>query len=314
MRGTDGAGSTRRVRLQAMAIGAIVAVDGIVASLLGAPVWLAPLYVVLGLALAWARIALARARRPAAPEPAPQEPPAVASATPAPAAPAPERRAIGYACVPTASNGDLRAHTDAVTAFCAERGLALETVVHDVESPGTETRPTLAWALEQIAKQQAEVLVVPRLRDLSSNVANLAPLLRWFESDQRTLMALDVQLDTSTEAGRLAAGAIVGVGGWEHDRISERTRAGLEAARSRGGAQGRTAVADIPELQERIARMRDEGMTLQAIADVLNEEGVPTLRGGAMWRPSSVQRATGYRRPSAATRGIELPKFKPPEI
>ena len=53
-------------------------------------------------------------------------------------------------------------------------------------------------------------------------------------------------------------------------------------------------------------------MTLQAIADVLNEEGVPTLRGGAMWRPSSVQRATGYRRPSAGARGIELPKLKPP--
>jgi hypothetical protein len=54
--------------------------------------------------------------------------------------------------------------------------------------------------------------------------------------------------------------------------------------------------------------MRDDGMTLQAIADVLNAEGVPTLRGGAMWRPSSVQRAAGYRRPSAATGGIELPR------
>jgi len=32
-------------------------------------------------------------------------------------------------------------------------------------------------------------------------------------------------------------------------------------------------------------------------------EGVPTLRGGALWRPSSVQRATGYRRPG---RGIEV--------
>jgi DNA invertase Pin-like site-specific DNA recombinase len=299
------------VRLQALAIGAIVAVDGIVASLLGAPVWLAPLYVAVGVALAGARIALARPRRPDAPEPAPQEPPATATPQATVAA---ARRAIGYACVASASNGDLHAHTEAVTAFCAERGLALQTVVHDVESPGPENRPTLAWALEQIVKDQADVLVVPRLRDLSSNVANLAPLLRWFESDQRTLMALDLQLDTSTEAGRLAAGAIVGVGGWEHDRISERTRAGLQAARSRGGAQGRTAVADVPELQERIARMRDEGMTLQAIADVLNEEGVPTLRGGAMWRPSSVQRATGYRRPSAATRGIELPKFKPPDL
>ena len=48
-------------------------------------------------------------------------------------------------------------------------------------------------------------------------------------------------------------------------------------------------------------------MTLQAIADVLNAEGVPTLRGGAMWRPSSVQRATGYRRPASAS-GIPLPR------
>ena len=59
--------------------------------------------------------------------------------------------------------------------------------------------------------------------------------------------------------------------------------------------------------------MREDGMTLQAIADALNADGVPTLRGGAMWRPSSVQRAAGYRRPSSASRGIELPKSDPPE-
>jgi hypothetical protein len=37
-------------------------------------------------------------------------------------------------------------------------------------------------------------------------------------------------------------------------------------------------------------------MTLQAIADRLNEEGVPTVRGGTKWRHSSVQAAAGYRR------------------
>ena len=55
-------------------------------------------------------------------------------------------------------------------------------------------------------------------------------------------------------------------------------------------------VADDPELRERIARMRAQGMTLQAIADRLNEEGVPRVRGGAKWRPSSVQTAAGYKR------------------
>ena len=51
--------------------------------------------------------------------------------------------------------------------------------------------------------------------------------------------------------------------------------------------------------------MRSDGLTLQAIADVLNAEGVPTLRGGAKWRPSSVQGATGYRRP-APTRSFQV--------
>jgi hypothetical protein len=200
------------------------------------------------------------------------------------------RNAIGYVCVSSSSDGRLRERFEAIERACAERGLA-RSVVHDVDVDGSDDRPALAWALEQLAALNAEVLVVARLGDLSSNAANLAPLLRWFDSERRTLIALDVGLDTSTEAGRLAAVAIA----------SERTRS------------GRAAVADVPELQERIARMHEHGMTLQAIADTLNAEGVPTLRGGAMWRPSSVQRATGYRRPSAGGRGIELPKPHLPE-
>jgi hypothetical protein len=37
-------------------------------------------------------------------------------------------------------------------------------------------------------------------------------------------------------------------------------------------------------------------MTLQAIVDDLNAAAVPTVRGGALWRPSSIQAAVGYRR------------------
>ena len=127
-------------------------------------------------------------------------------------------------------------------------------VVHDVEGAGRDQRPSLAWALEQIASERADTLVVARFRDLSPNVANLPPLLTLVQRATRTLIAIDLHLDTSTDAGQLAATAIAGVGSWEHERLSERTRRGLEAARSRGTGQGRTAVADVPELQERIAR------------------------------------------------------------
>jgi DNA invertase Pin-like site-specific DNA recombinase len=223
------------------------------------------------------------------------------------------RLAIGYTCLSGDVNGGLRQRADAVSAGCDQHGLELQAMVYDVECGGVEQRPVLVWALEQLANERVKVLIVPRLRDLSSNVTDLAPLLRWFDSNRRTLIAIDLRLDTSTEGGRLAAVAIAGVGSWEPERIAARVGRGREAARPRAGAQGRTAVADVPELQEQIAAMREAGMTLQAIADTLNEEGVPTLRGGALWRPSSVQRATGYRRPSAGGRGIELPELKSPK-
>jgi len=66
-----------------------------------------------------------------------------------------------------------------------------------------------------------------------------------------------------------------------------------------GRPRRRPALADDPELVERIVQMRAQGMTLQAIADRLNAEGVPTVRGGAEWRPSSVRSGLGYKRRSA---------------
>jgi DNA invertase Pin-like site-specific DNA recombinase len=288
----------RRAIVQAVALGGVVIADGAVATALGGPAWLALIYVGLGFAVGGARIAVARRR--STPVAQPQQPPD-----------RPTRlRAIGYVRVPDHRDGELAAHMKAIKAACKDRGLHLVATVHDITTDG-DAKPSLVWALEQLAEREAEVLVVPRLRDLSRNPANLTPLLSWFTEEDRRLIAIDLDLDTETEAGRLAATAVAGVGDWEHERISERTRHGLEAARSRGAAQGRTAVADVPELAERIQAMREQGMTLQAIADRLNEEGVPTLRGGAMWRPSSVQRATGYKRPSAPRHGIELPRGKP---
>jgi Recombinase len=35
--------------------------------------------------------------------------------------------------------------------------------------------------------------------------------------------------------------------------------------------------------------MREKGMTLQAICDHLNAEGITTARGGRLWRPTSLR-------------------------
>jgi DNA invertase Pin-like site-specific DNA recombinase len=306
---------------------------GALMSLWGAPRWIAIVCVVAGAAMAIDLVLLAHPRRVAdsgqraqAPPAAVDGPASAPTAAPTPAAPAAadeantlattatgaERLTLGYVRVARAANaGELETHSTAIRAWCADHGMTLTTIVHDVEmQPGNAAaHPALDWALEQIATGEAQTLATTTLRHLSPSVANLPPLLRWFTEPERTLVAIDLRLDTATEAGRLAAFALAGVGGWEHERISARTRRGLEAARSRG----RAAVADQPELRERIVRMREQGLTLQAIADALNEEGVPTLRGGAKWRPSSVQRAAGYRRPPAQQQGVTPPAADPAE-
>jgi peptidoglycan hydrolase-like protein with peptidoglycan-binding domain/DNA invertase Pin-like site-specific DNA recombinase len=222
------------------------------------------------------------------------------------AAPEPDRqpgemRAIGYATSPSAEElrgGELERQAEAIERACARLGLVLVEVVRDVEAEngkGSE-RPGLAYALEQIAAGKASCLVVAELERLSHSVPDLGVVLDWFGQGDKRLVAADMGLDTGTPSGRLASKVLVSVSGWERERISARTRKGLEAARAKGAATGRPAVADRPALRERIAEMRGEGMTLQAIADALNEEGVPTLRGGTKWRPSSVQAAAGYKR------------------
>jgi anti-sigma regulatory factor (Ser/Thr protein kinase) len=65
---------------------------------------------------------------------------------------------------------------------------------------------------------------------------------------------------------------------------------------------GRVERSDTAALKARIRKMRASGMTLQAIADRLNADGVPTLGGGARWRPSGVQAAAGHRRAGGPAR------------
>jgi DNA invertase Pin-like site-specific DNA recombinase len=210
---------------------------------------------------------------------------------------------LGYATVPRVALGrhrdELTAQLEAIRSECRRRGFVLVDVVREREPDHGKAlqRPGLGYALRRIADGEASGLVVAELSTISRSVTDLGEVLEWFSRAEARLVAATPSLDTGEQTGRLAARALIDVSKWERHRLSERTRKGLEAAMREGRRLGRSGVADNPELGERIARMRAGGMTLQAIADRLNEEGVPTIRGGAKWRPSSVQAAVGYRRP-----------------
>jgi DNA invertase Pin-like site-specific DNA recombinase len=215
---------------------------------------------------------------------------------------APKRPALGYTTV-SAAGGErarLRAEAKLIQDACQEHGLVLGKLVRDLETRGGPElrRPGLTYAFERLAAKEYDCLVVSRLDRLTGSAANLGVLLRMLAEREARLIVIDIGLDTGTADGRVAAEALVTVGSLDAKKIAERTRKGLEAARSGRRASGRPAVADRPSLKQRIVEMRASGMTLQAIADTLNDEGVPTVRGGAKWRPSSVQAAAGYKRPN----------------
>jgi len=220
----------------------------------------------------------------------------------------PDVAVLGYVCVGERErhkNGEgYAAQTRAIQAFCRRRGLRLVRIVRDVECEvgRAAARPGLQHACRALAWGEARTLVVQGLGRLTRSPARLAMLLRWLADSERALIALDCGLDSSTPAGRQTAKALIEVGEWERQRASQR--------RARSGPRGgRPAVKDLPVLHARIAALRQEGLSLQAIADTLNSEGVPTVRGGALWRPSSVQAAVGYKRPTASntTGGLALP-------
>jgi peptidoglycan hydrolase-like protein with peptidoglycan-binding domain/DNA invertase Pin-like site-specific DNA recombinase len=213
-----------------------------------------------------------------------------------------QTKVLGYVSVE--QNGDpgaaaLRRQAQSIDELCRRRGWELLELVRDVETAGGGSlkRPGLTYAIEQVAKGEASCIVVSELSRLTNSAVDLSRVLDSLARSRARLVVMDVGLDTASDAGRIAANSLLRVGSWERRRVPESTRTGLAAATARRAAAGLPAVEDIPALKQRILEMRGEGMTLQAIADQLNEEGIPTMRGGQLWRPSSVQAALGYRRP-----------------
>jgi DNA invertase Pin-like site-specific DNA recombinase len=208
-------------------------------------------------------------------------------------------KAIGYVSSGLNGRPDVERQMLAISSACEERGWELVEIVREADGhrPMRATAPGLAHTLQRVESGGASCVIVWSLPQLSPVVTELGSALRSIGRCGGRFVSLQDRIDTAEAAGRKAANVIVSVSGWEHERLGERTRKGLAAARAKGGSISRPSVQDVPRLREQIAQMRAEGMTLQAIADALNDEGVPTLRGGKKWRPSSVQAAAGYRRP-----------------
>ena len=227
-------------------------------------------------------------------------------------------RAFGYGRVSTTEQVDsgygLTDQDQKIRSEVAHRGWRLVDIVMDEGESGKDLdRPQIRRVLDRIAAGEADALVVTKLDRLTRSVLDFAELAAWSERLGVRLVILDLGIDTGTETGRLVAGIMAQVAQWERGVIAARTRDAASVRREAGKKMGGVGVRDSklhPGLAARIKALRVAGSTWQAIADTLNTEHVPTVRGGLLWRVSAVQSAAGYVRPPATAKRVTLPEGK----
>ncbi len=203
--------------------------------------------------------------------------------------------AIGYIRVSTEeqaeSGAGLAAQRAAIRIECDRRGLHLAEILVDAAvSARTLNRPELNRALSMLATGDASVLVVGKLDRLSRSIADFANLVRLAEREHWAILACDLGVDMTTPTGGLLANVTASVAEWERRIISARTKEALAARKAAGVQLGRPRLL-AEEVAGRIRAERQEGSTLQAIADRLNGERVSTPTGRT-WSPALVRKVT----------------------
>ncbi|MBL8786199.1 MAG: recombinase family protein [Deltaproteobacteria bacterium] len=225
--------------------------------------------------------------------------------------PAPKtRRAVVYLRVSTDEQAEsglgLEAQEAAARKFCAAHGLTVVGVHRDEGVSGTvpaDKRPGLTDALASLSR--GGVLVAAR-RDRIARSVGIAAVVE--ETARRA--GASVATPDAPESDDPFAGAMRSMmdvfAQLERALIASRTRGALAAKRARGektggdapigfdvGADGRKLVANESEARALalVKSLRDEGLSIRAIAERLNAESVPA-RGGR-WHATTVARLLG---------------------
>ena len=158
----------------------------------------------------------------------------------------------------------------------------------DVLSGKTLKRPGLQATLASCRSGEADGIVVAKLDRLSRSVLDFARVIEEARKRSFNVVVLDLGLDLSTPQGELVANVIASVAKWERRIIGERTSEALAVKKSEGVRLGRPTTLPV-KIERRIVKARAVGLSLAAIADQLNDEGVPTAQGGVRWYPATVR-------------------------
>ena len=155
---------------------------------------------------------------------------------------------LGYARVSTRDQ-NLDGQRDALTAAGAERIFA------DAITGTARARSGLDRLLLEL--RSGDVVVVTKYDRLARSLKDLLEIVDLIQSRGAGFRSLGEDIDTTSPAGRLVFHVFASIAQFERERIVERTKEGLEAARRRGRVGGRPPALSAVQKAE-VRRMRDE--------------------------------------------------------
>jgi len=209
-------------------------------------------------------------------------------------------RFVSYLRVSTMRQGEtglgIEAQRQRVRDHVAHTGGDLITEFVEVES-GSKSDRTEFWKAVEMVRKEKATLLVGKLDRLSRSLKFVVDL----EHAGVPFVACD-----NPHANRLTVHILAAVAEDERERIGQRTREALAAAKARGVKLGNPRWDETLQgareahqaqahrrrqnVQPIIREIRASGVSsLRGIAQALNARGVPAPRGGR-WHPTSVQR------------------------
>ena len=129
-------------------------------------------------------------------------------------------------------------------------------------------RPGFKLALEMLSP--GDTFVVWKMDRAFRSLRHALDFLETFEKQGIEFRSLTEQIDTTTPAGKLIYRIINALAEFERDLNSERTKAGMEAARKRGKRVGRPPKLTRKQIEQAAKKLSaDPSLTLVALAKEL---------------------------------------------
>lgn len=174
---------------------------------------------------------------------------------------------IGYARVSKADGSQV---CDLQYDALLEAGVSGDSIYEDMASGKKDDRPGLNSCLK--ALREGDILVVWKLDRLGRDLKHLVNLVDDLSSRGVALRVLTGQganIDTTTPSGKMVFGIFATLAEFERNLISERTKAGLAAARARGRVGGRKPKMNKRKLRLALAAMKDRETSVSELCQEL---------------------------------------------